>query len=120
MDFDNIVSVKVRTGKAEEFMYDGLPVMIDVKKGRKMDRRMAELAIEQNALNWNKETGAVVNAKVYIEEDVDTASALPSKPITAEEIATIKRTDGLGKDKILIDGKFVSKKSINLDPDYNN
>jgi hypothetical protein len=116
MDFDDIVTVKVRTGKAEEFMYDGAPISIDAKKGKKLNRFMAERAVAQNALKWNKESGAVVEAKVYIEEDIGTPQALPSKPVTEAEIKVIKMTDGLGKDKILVDGKFVSKVSINLDP----
>jgi hypothetical protein len=116
MDFDNIVTVKVRTGKNEEFMYDGAPLVIDSKKGRKLDRFMAERAVAQNALKWNKESGAVVEAKIYIEEDIGTPQALPSKPITEDEIKAVKRTDGLGKDKLLVGGKFVSKVSIDLDP----
>ena len=113
MDFDNVVLVKTRTGKNEEFTYDGLPNVIDAKKGKRLPREIAELAIAQNALRWDSGTGQTIDSLLYI---VDDETELPKTPITAEEIADVKSTDGLGDDSILIDGKVVKKTRINLKP----
>lgn len=109
----DIVTVKSRTGKNEEFMSGGAVYYIDAKKGIKVPRNVAQLAMEQNALRWAKETGAVIEAKVYIEDDVEEAP----KPISQEEIKAIKRTSGIGKGKILVDGKTVDMTSIDIDPE---
>lgn len=113
---EDIVVVKTRTGKDEEFRYDGAPVTIPAKKGLRVARMIAHYAIEANALRWDSANGQVIEAKVYIEDDVDTPNALPSSPITAAEIAEVKATDGLGEDYVLVEGKPVKKKAINLRP----
>jgi hypothetical protein len=109
----DIVTLKTRTGKNEEFMSGGVVYIIDAKKGCKVPRNYADLAIEQNALSWSKQTGGVLEATVYIEDDVEEAP----KPITQEEIKAKKRTNGLGKGKILVDGREVSMTAIDLDPE---
>jgi hypothetical protein len=112
MNFDEIVTVKTRTGKDEEFTFDSRPFIIDAKKGIKVSRFMADAAVAQNALRWNPGTGLVEEAMVYVEDD----EVLPSTPITADEINEIKQTDGLGEDSMIIDGKIVKKTRINLKP----
>jgi len=114
--YDDIVTVKTRTGTEEEFRYDGKVVTINAKKGVKVPRYMAELAVNENAIRWDSMTGGVVEAKVYIEDDIDGPHALPSEPLTQQVIAEVKNTDGLGDDSIIIEGKIVKKKAINLKP----
>jgi hypothetical protein len=109
----DIVTVRTRTGKNEEFMSGGVVYIIDAKKGCKVPRNFADLALEQNALRWSKTSGGVLEATVYIEDDVEEAP----KAITQEEIKAKKSTSGFGKGKILVDGKEVSMRAINLDPE---
>lgn len=109
----DIVTVKSRTGKNEEFMVGGVVFTVDAKKGIKIPRFHANLAMEQNALKWSKENGGVLEAKVYIEDDVEEAP----KKITQEEIDELKATGGLGKRTILVDGKPVSMTSVVFDPE---
>jgi len=116
MDFDNIVVVKSRTGQDEEFRYDGKVIMIPAKKGIRIPRYMAVHAVDANALRWDSTTGLVIDSKVFIEDDLGTAFATPSEPLKQEEIDAVKATDGLGDDVILIEGKQVRKKAINLKP----
>ncbi len=112
----DIVTVKSRTGKTEEFVSGGATFLIDVKKGLKIPRNMAQLAVDQNALRWAKESGNVIESKVYIEDDIPEGAEPPAK-ITEDEVKAIKRTSGIGKGKIMIDGKLQSMKSIDLDPE---
>lgn len=107
-----IVTLRVRTGQDEKFCYDSKPHVITSKKGLKVNRPMAELAIKQNALKWDPSTGLVIEAKLYVEEDIGTALGFPSSAITKDEIKAIKDTDGLGQDHILVDGKPVKKTTI--------
>ena len=116
MQFDEVVVVKSRTGKDEEFRYDGAPVTIPLKKGIKVSRDVAQLAVEFNALRWDSSTGQVVDSKVYIEDDVDSPLETPHDALTQEDIAEVKATDGLGEDTIIVEGKLVKKKKINLKP----
>lgn len=123
-----VVTIVSRTGKLESFTYDGRIYDIDAEKGMKAPRPIAELAVKQNALKWDGGTGLVTESKLFIKEDegkelVDRPAtsplapeAMPSSPITQEEIQTIKETDGLGDDTIMIDGKLMKKKRINLKP----
>jgi hypothetical protein len=108
----DIVTVRTRTGKDEEFMSGGAIFVINAKKGLKIPRNMAELALAQNALSWSKENGGVTDSTLYIEDDNET----PPAPISLEEVKKIKRTSGYGKDKVLVDGKAVPMKAIDLDP----
>lgn len=112
----DIVTVKSRTGKVEEFMENGIVRLIDPKKGLKIPRGMAQLAVEQNALRWAKENGQVTESKVYIEDDIPEGEPAP-KTISAEEIKAIKRTSGIGSGKILVDGKLVDMKAIDINPE---
>jgi hypothetical protein len=114
-DFEEYVTVKSRVRGSVGVMYDGRFREID-KKGLKCSRTMAELAVKQNQLRWNAQTGAVEESTVYIQEDFDTPQHLPDKPLDSDEVEKIKDTDGLGDDKIMVDGKFVGKKTINLKP----
>lgn len=116
MDYDDIVTVKTRTGVEEEFRYDGRVVTIPVKKGVKVPRYMAVLAVDENAIRWDSGTGLTAESKVYIEDDVDTPKEMPHDSLTQEVIAEVKATDGLGDDIILVEGKPVRKKAINLKP----
>lgn len=116
MDFDEVVTLKSRTGKDEEFICNSKPYIISTKKGLRIPRYMADLAMTQNALGWDGSTGVVNDAKIYVEEDVETPLATPTTKITDEEVEAAKATDGLGNDTILIDGRPVKKKSINLKP----
>lgn len=116
MSFDDSVTLKSRTGKNEEFICNSKPYVIDAKKGLRVPRYVADLAMTQNALGWDGSTGIVSDAKIYVEEDQDTALATSAEKITEEQIEAAKATDGLGNDVILIDGKPVKKKSINLKP----
>lgn len=118
MDFDNVVLVKTRTGKNEEFTYDGLPNVIDAKKGKRLPREIAELAIGQNALRWDSGTGLVIDSLLYIVDDE--SSELPKTPLTTEEIEDVKATDGLGEDTILVNGAIVKKTRLNLKPKKEN
>ena len=110
----DIVTLRSRTGKVEQFMSGGATYLIDPKKGLKIPRNVANLALEQNALHWSKDNGGVIDSSVYIEDDL----AEGEKPtmITHEEIKAIKKTSGYGRDKVLVDGKAVPMKSIDLDP----
>lgn len=108
----DIVTLKTRTGKNAEFMSGGAVYIIDSKKGLKVPRNLANLAVEQNALHWSKENGGVVDASVYIEDDVEEAPVA----ITEAEIKAVKKTSGYGRDKIIVDGKTVPMKSIDLEP----
>lgn len=112
----DIVTLKSRTGKNEEFMSGGAVIVVDAKKGVKVPRAFAELALNQNALKWDKGTGAVVMAKVYVEDDIPEGEKAPAK-IEEDEIKALKRTNGIGSGKILVDGKFVNMTSIDLDPE---
>jgi hypothetical protein len=112
----DIVTLKSRTGKNEEFVSGGTVIVIDAKKGVKVPREFAELALGQNALKWDKGTGAVTMAKIYVEDDLPEGAKAPEK-ITEEEIKAIKRTNGIGSGKILVDGKFMNMTSIDLDPE---
>jgi len=112
--FDTVV-LKTRTGKNEEFVVNGGTIVIDGKKGARIPRAYAEYALAQNALTWEKGTGAVKEAKVYIEDDLN--GAAPPKKLTEEEVKAFKRTSGLGSGKIMVDGKFVNMTSIDLDPE---
>jgi len=114
--YDDIVTVKVRTGMEEEFRYDGKVITINAKKGVKVPRYMADLAVNENAIRWDSATGGVVESKVYIEDDLDGPHALPSDSLTQAVIADVKNTDGLGEDSIIVEGKIVKKKAINLKP----
>jgi len=116
--FDNIVTVKSRTGKSEQFIYDGAPHTIDAKRGIKVPRVMAELALKQNALRWDSSTGLVIDAKVYIEDDLDTENATPSVKLEEKEIEAVKNTDGLGNDSILVNGEVVKKTVIDFKNPY--
>ena len=111
----DIVTLRTRTGKNEIFMAGGAYHTIDVKKGLKIPRSIAHLAIEQNALGWSKENGEVCDSTVYIEDDLIEGEEKP-KLITAEEVKAIKKTSGIGKQKVLVDGKAVPMKTIELDP----
>lgn len=110
MDEFDIVKVRTRTAENAEFMAGGRVYIIDAKKGVKVPRNYANLAIEQNALRWNRENGGVTESAVYIEDD----EVEVPKPITKEEIKALKRTGGMGT-KTLIDGKPVAMKTIELD-----
>lgn len=112
--FADVVTLRTRTGKEEEFKHDGIPYIIDVKRGLKVPRAIADVAIKQLALRWETTSGMVIDAKVYIEDDVNTPLALPSAKIEADEIAAIKNTDGLGNDSIIINGKLVKKTTIDF------
>ena len=114
--YENIVMVKTRTGKDEEFKYDGFLHIVDAKKGLRVPRPLAELAMKQNALRWDSALGSVVESKLYIEDDLGTALETPNKPITVKEVEAIKNTDGLGNDSILVNGVVVKKTTI----DFNN
>ena len=115
---EDYVTLRVRTGKDEYFQQDSRVHVISSKKGAHVDRFSADLAISQNALQWNPGTGGVVEAKIYVEEDVDTPAGLPSTPLKAEEIAAFKNTDGLGDDSILVNGKIVKKTTIDFKNKY--
>jgi hypothetical protein len=114
--YDDIVLVKSRTGQDEEFRYDGKVVVVPAKKGLRIPRYMARYAVDGNALRWDSTTGLTAESKVFIEDDAGTEFELPSSPIKQSEIDEIKATDGLGDDVILIEGKAVRKKAINLKP----
>lgn len=116
-NFDT-VTLRVRTGKDEHFQYDSLMYTISSKKGLHVNRFMADRAMKQNALEWNPGTGGVVNATIYIEEDVGTPDATPSDALKSEDIESMKDTDGLGDDTILVDGKPVKKKTIDFRNKY--
>lgn len=118
----DIVTLRVRTGKDEGFTYDSRRYTVTSKKGLKVERPVAELAIRQNALNWNPGTGEVENSLLYIEEDVEEPTilhpALPSTPLKPEDIEAAKNTDGLGDDTILVNGKPVKKTTIDFHNKY--
>lgn len=118
MPDEEIVVLRVRTGHDEEFVADSRRYVISSKKGLKVDRHRAGFAIKQNALGWSPMTGEVVDAKVYIEDDIGTPLALPSTALKVEEIAAMKDTDGLGDDSILVDGKPVKKHTIDFKNKY--
>jgi hypothetical protein len=117
MDFD-LVTLRVRTGHDEKFQYDSVTYVISSKKGLHVNRFLADRAMKQNALEWNPGTGEVMNATIYIEEDVDTQVATPSDALAPEMIAALKDTDGLGDDTILIDGKAMKKKTLDFRNKY--
>lgn len=118
MDFNEIVTLRVRTGHDEEFMYDSRPFIVSSKKGLKVTRFIALKALDQTALEWDPSNGLVINAKVYIEDDIESPRATPSAPLKAEDIVAFKNTDGLGDDTILIDGKPVKKRTIDFRNKY--
>lgn len=115
---EDFITLRVRTGKDEEFVHGSRGYTVSSKKGLHIDRYRAGFAVRQLALGWSPMTGEVVDAKVYIEEDVGSVKALPSTPLKAEEIAAMKNTDGLGDDTILIDGKAVKKHTIDFKNKY--
>lgn len=117
-DTEEIVTLRVRTGKDEEFVYGSRGYTVSSKKGLKIDRYRAGFAVRQLALGWSPMTGEVVDAKVYIEEDAGTSRALPVTALKADEIAAMKDTDGLGDDTILVDGKPVKKRTIDFKNKY--
>ena len=116
MDADTIVVLRSRTGKTEEFMHNSRVYIVDVKKGLRVQRFIAELGLRQNALRWNPGHGGVDESLLYIEDDLGTPEETPRTPITAKEIEEIKQTDGLGEDSIMINGQLVKKTRINLSP----
>ena len=112
-DFDDgTVVLRTRTGKDEEFMSGGGIIVIDAKKGIRVPRYVAELAFSQLALKWDNLSGAVVDSLIY-EHDADKPAP---KTITADEIKQIKKTSGMGKDNIMVDGKKVPMRTIDLNP----
>lgn len=113
--FGEIVTLRTRTGKDEQFMSDGRIYTIDSKKGLKVPRFAATLAYDQNALHWSKTSGGVIDSKVYVEDDIPEGQEAPGK-ITEEEIRAVKKTSGIGKGKIRVNGKEVAMTSIDLDP----
>lgn len=117
-DMTEIVTLRVRTGKDEQFMFDSREYTISSKKGLKISRFAALKAIEQNALEWDPGTGRVINSVVYVEDDADTADATPNSALTADEIIAFKNTDGLGDDTILINGAPVKKVTIDFKNKY--
>ncbi len=117
MDYD-IVTVRVRTGHNEEFTYDSRVYIVDSKKGLKIPRSMAEIALNQHALTWNPGTGLPLESKLYIEDDADTPEATPMTHLKPEEIAAMKDTDGLGDDTILLNGQPVKKTVIDFKNKY--
>lgn len=116
-DFDPI-TLRSRTGKDERFQYDSYQFTISSKKGLRVSRFLADRAMKQNALEWNPGTGEVMNATVYVEEDVGTPLATPSDALKKEDIEALKDTDGLGDDTILVDGKAMKKKTIDFRNKY--
>lgn len=115
-EFDDLVTVKSRTGEVIEILYDSRMRQVPAKKGLRLPREIAEIGIKQHAFRWNATNGLVKESKLYIEEDIDTPLALPHEPLDMDRVKEIKKTDGLGRDTILVDGKPIKKKTINLDP----
>lgn len=115
-EFDDLVTVKCRTGETLEITYDSRMRQVHPKKGIKLPRVIAEIGIQQHAFRWNSMNGLVKESKLYIEEDEGTPEELPHDALDLKKVAEIKKTDGLGKDSIMVDGAFVKKKTINLDP----
>lgn len=116
--YEDMVTLRVRTGKDEEFTYDSRAFIVTSKKGLMVPRFIAMRAMNQTALEWDPGTGLVVNAKVYIEEDMGSPAETPAESLKPEEIAAFKNTDGLGDDTILIDGKPVKKRTIDFKNKY--
>lgn len=116
-DFEPI-TLRSRTGHDESFQYDSYQYVISSKKGLHVNRFLADRAMKQNALEWNPGTGEVMNAVIYIEEDVGTPLATPSSSLKKEDIEALKDTDGLGDDTILVDGKPMKKKTIDFRNKY--
>lgn len=108
--FGEILTLKTRTGKDEEFTFDGHIITIPAgKKGLRVPEHVAQYALEQNCLKRDAQTGFVVESKVYVEE----SDELPKDAVTPEEVEAAKYTDGLvGQSPLMIDGKPVEKKSI--------
>jgi len=114
--YSDIVTLKSRTSEKLGVMHDSRLREIHPKKGLKVPRDIAELGKIQHALRWSATHGGVLDSKVYIEDDIGTALETPHKPLEEDEVKKMKQTDGLGKDKIMVDGKLINKTTINLDP----
>lgn len=118
--YEDIVTLKTRTGEQVAIMIDSRERYIEPRKGLKLPRAMAELGIKQHAFLWDSSNGLVKESLVYIEEDIDTPLELPYKKIDLEEVKKVKKTDGLGKQNAFIDGKFVPMKTVDLEPSKEN
>jgi hypothetical protein len=88
--------------------------VIDAKKGLKVPRPLAALALNQLALRWDATTGCVVDAKIFIEDDVDTPEATPHGKLEVAEIEAVKNTDGLGNDSVIVNGRLIGKTTIDF------
>jgi len=117
MDFDDIVTLKTRTGEQVSIMIDSRERYVDPgKKGLRVSREMALLGIKQHAFRWDSTSGAITDSLLYIDEDQDTELATPHSKLDMKDVAEIKKTDGLGKSKAFIDGSFIPMKSLDLEP----
>ena len=117
MEFDDIVTLKTRTGETVAIMNDSRERYVEPgKKGLKVPREIANLGVKQHAYLWDSQSGAVKESLLYIEEDIDTQNELPYKKVNMDDVKKIKKTDGLDKGKAFIDGKFIEMKTLELSP----
>jgi hypothetical protein len=120
MEFDDIVTLRSRTGEVIAIMVDSRERYVIPGKGKKdglkVSREMAELGIKQHAFRWDGTSGIVTESLLYIEEDLDSPLETPNDKLDMKDVAKVKKTDGLGKGKAFIDGSFVQMKALDLGP----